>query len=225
MRMRRDPDQGETKLAVRLVEWVTDDRVERLETVFCPFRAASRSVPECRTCKSFARIEGEQGTLVCSREPLISPDEARLLIEDRRICTGVDSLAVRTSLGAIAEAHVVCASWQTGLAAAGKTLAASSALGVIVVDDARRPLAFVPRDEVWPCPPGRARVPVGACAHEPFLIVSEEASLADALDRLIARHQRVIVTVDSSDRATGLVLDVQILRWFARITHPPEGER
>jgi hypothetical protein len=222
--MGHGPDRApETKVAVRVVEWVTDDRVERLETVFCPFRAASGSVPDCRACQAFARLEGEQASLVCSREPPISLDEARLLVEERRICTGSDSLAERTSLGALAHPHVVCVSWPTSLAATARTLAASSALGVVVVDAARRPLAFVPRDEVWPHSQSQTLAPVGACAHEPFLILSEEASLASALDRLISRHQRVIVTVDGKDRTTGLVLDVQILHWFARISHPPEA--
>jgi hypothetical protein len=210
---------------VRVVEWVTDDRIERLEAVFCPFRGASSAVPDCRACQAFARLEGEQDTLVCSREPPISLDEARLLVTQRRLCTGSGNLAVRTSVGAIADDQLVCASWGTSLAAVGRALAGSPVPGAVVVDDSRRPLAFVPRDEVSPRTPSEGLVPVGACAHEPFLILFEEVSLAEALERLVARHRRVIVTVDGSDRATGLVRDVQILHWFARMSHPPEAPR
>lgn len=210
---------AETKLSVRVVEWIDEDRVERTETVFCPFRIASSAVLACRQCQVFARMEGDDETVVCAREPPISLDEAQILIEERRICTGPDSLAARTPIGAITGAHVVCTSGRTRIAEVVSRLAGSSAPGAIVVDDARRPVAFIARDRAWPT--SRALAPVGECADEPFIILSEKVSVADALERFIAKRQRAIVTVDADGTATGLALDIEVLQWFARVTHPP----
>lgn len=212
------PADGETKLAVRVLEWIDENRVERTETTFCPFRVASTSLHDCRSCQAFAGFEGHDEVLVCAREPLISVDEARALAEERRICTGPDSLAARTPIGSITGAHVLCVSVRTRMEEVHSRWQGSSALGVVVIDDARNPVAFISRDRARSTTSPLASV---GDADEPFIVLPETTSLDHALERLIAKRQRAIVTVDAAGVVSGLVLDIEVLKWFARTMRPP----
>jgi CBS domain-containing protein len=208
------PGPPETRLAVRLIVLVDGDVVAQESVVFCPFRSGTNEVADCVGCADFARIEAAE-SLVCARDAPLSDDEALELVVERRICHGRESLASRTPIGAIAEKVVVCATSSTTIAVADAVASESGAPGVVVVDDARRPVAFVPRSRLVRTPAAHVLV-LADCQDEAFTIFDERDSLEHAVDRLIHDRQRAVVTIDADGRVTGLVSDLDVLRWVAR---------
>ena len=208
------PGPPETRVSLRVLALVDGDVVEQQSFVFCPFQTASTKVVDCLRCADFARVES-QGVLICAREALLTDDEALELVSDRHIYSGGQSLAARTPIGAVAENVLVCATPTTLIAGAEAVVSASGSHGVVVVDRARRPTAFVSRASLGQTHAARI-LTLGDCHGEAFGIFDECDPLASAIDRLIHDRLRAGVTIDADGRVTGLVSDLAVLRWLAR---------
>jgi hypothetical protein len=116
----------------------------------------------------------------------------------------------------VAEDVVVCATRSTRIAVAQAVVNARGAHGVVVVDRARMPMAFVATTRL--APTARAQA-LSDCEDEAFSIFHEATPLAVALDRLIHERRRAAVTIDADGRVTGLVWDLSVLHWLARAAH------
>src|SRR5262249_23116440 len=152
------------------------------------------------------------------RQPPVSDAQALALVANRRICTGSESLAARTAIGAIAEEVVVCATAPTKIAMAEAIVSSASSHGVVVVDGARRPIAFVARARLT-LPRAPAERPLADGQDDALGVFDEREPLSNALERLIHDRQRAAITVDAEGRVTGLVWDLDVLRWLARAAH------
>jgi CBS domain-containing protein len=214
-------DESETWLALRVVEWIDEGRVVRVEHVFCPFRAESRGVARCAQCAAFGRLEDDDRALVCAREPKVPQADVQRLIEARSICSGQDSLAARTAVGEVSVTRLVCASSTASVAAVMAVMAPSVGYGALVVDDDRRPWGVVARGDVERAARAGATT-LAECTIDPVLTAHEAVPLADALELLIHDRRRVLAIVDAGGRATGLVEDLEILHWFARAGRPSQ---
>lgn len=206
------PDE-EMTLPIRVVDVVDDVQVACGRTVFCPIRNVTTSVTECRRCVDFADV-GPDDTMVCRRNPPVALVDAARLVERRCICTGAENLFARTALGSLGRRHVLCASRNARVDVIRERLAHSDAHGVVVVDPERRPVGFVSRRRFWSAVPPAADLVLAESPDEPYLALADWTPLARALDRMIRTHQRVVVTVDADYRATAVVLDLDILKWF-----------
>jgi hypothetical protein len=218
LRLRVLAGPHETALALRAIVLLDGDLVEEERVVYCPFRAATTEVLECLACADFSRIH-HGDTLVCARPPELTDEQAIALVEDRRICSGADSLAARTPLGAIAERMIVCATAATSIGAAEAAALRTEAHGVVVVDAARRPTAFVARARLAQTPIAARALSIAACGEETCVVLDEREPLANTLPRLIHDRQRAAVIVDDRGRVTGVVSDLDALRWLARAAH------
>ncbi len=208
---RRPP---ETRLALRRLTLVDGDVIEHRSFVFCPFRAVATDTVECMTCADLARVETVEA-IVCAREAPLTDGEALELISRRQIYSGTESLAARTPVGAVAGTVVVCATPTTRIAVVESVASELAAPGVVVIDEARRPTAFVSRASLVATPAALA-LTLADCQDEAFTIFDERDSLAHALGRLVHDRQRAAVTIDAVGRVTGLVSDLEVLRWLAR---------
>jgi hypothetical protein len=210
------PHAGETRLGVRTIEWIRAEGVERLLSVFCPFRERSCSHDHCLQCGHFDR--NEEGAIVCCREPPLSSDEARTLVENRRIYTGPCSLAARTHLGSLGGAVVFCAFHGAPLARVLARLDPSRSPGVVVVDESRQPMGFLPYAHLASLEAPEESLLGDELPGTPYVELPERAPLSQALDLFIREHRRIVVTVDRSRRVTGVLTDVDVLHWLARVS-------
>jgi CBS domain-containing protein len=204
-----------THLVVRTLELVSEEEVARDQNVFCPFRAESRTLSSCRACPHFGTVAEDGGTLVCRRSP---PEDGRDRVGEpqlRPVCVGPESLGARVPVGALVPTTIVCASESTSLATVARHAAEAEAPGVIVVDAQLRPAGFVSREQLASAPRHACMVSVVEQARVEATL-HESAPLSEALELLVHEHRRVLVAVDSEGRATGVLSDLELLRWFAR---------
>ncbi|WP_394842348.1 CBS domain-containing protein [Pendulispora brunnea] len=199
-----------TRLPLRQVEWMEHGGSVHTHGTFCPFRRASTSMDSCRGCPHFGHLEGD-GAMECLREPTLSHAEAAALLAKRRICTGRDNLMSRVMLGELGAAHTVCTAASTPVSQAAARVVAAEAPGCIVIDERHHPVTFVSRTRLASSHP--PWLPVAECPTEPFLVMPEDSPLDDVIARMTQEHQRVIVATDVDARATGLVTDLDVLRW------------
>jgi len=204
---------GETRIGLRVIAFLDEDVFEERSVAFCPFRSSTTHVPDCLACDKFAHLES--GAVVCARRPPLSSSEASALVAGRHICSGAESLAGRTPVGAVAENVVVCATAKTRIAIAEAVVRARGAHGVVVVDRALRPIAFIASTRLVSKVESRT-LTLAECHDEAFSTFDESLPLADALGHLIHDRRRAAVTVDADGRVTGLVWDLHVLHWLAR---------
>jgi CBS-domain-containing membrane protein len=201
---------------MRTIVFIDGDLVVEEKCVFCPWRASTTGALECMRCADLARIDSRE--VVCERQPQLSDAEALELVEARRIVSGEASLAARTPVGTIVENVVVCATAATSIDVVLDVAARMGSHGIVVVDVHRRPTGFSTVARL-------ARMPMAAvlcladCVDESLSVLDERAPLSRALEVLVHRRQRAAVVVDADGRVTGLVWDLDVLRWLARAAH------
>lgn len=207
---------SETRVHLRVVERIGSGRMTRFPDVFCPFRRTSQSLELCRACPHYDRVDA--GAIVCKREPPLSTSAAAALFAERRICSGEGSLAYRVLLGERSSAHTLCISSDTPAGEGAARVVATGAIGGIVVDGGLRPVGFLSHASLAGLPPEALPRPVIECSTDPFLVMAEDTSLADAITRMVEEHQRIVVTTDGEGRTTGSLSDVDVLRWLGAVS-------
>ncbi len=204
-------------LPIRIREVVRPDgtRVREL-LVFCPREATSSSPDRCARCGYRCPPENEAlaPAVGCNVEPASEEGAS----SSDGLLYGPHAAASRVPAGAASAQVVVCIQADTPLSVASRVAESNRRwLAFPVVDETGVLLGSVPTAVLTlAADDERARFIATAESMVPSFAVRESDRLDEVIGTMTSHHLRHVPIIDDARRVTGLLTDIELLRWVAR---------
>jgi CBS domain-containing protein len=186
-------------VTVRQREILSHGGQRRRSTVFCPSENQSVDLAWCRGCPLAESVDAN--AVRCSPDPAAkeAPPTTRIGSE--------------TPVGAVMNARHVSALPEVPAAQLANATGGAPDVAVLVVDDGDHPLGII-EPAVLAASPGA--MPAATIGHS-IPSIREDSSVSDAIECMVRGHRRFLPVVQEDGRVAGVLSDLDILRWVARM--------